>query len=163
MKDNIISLNPEFISFLLNPNADGQNILENMAKQGISGPDIEKALKQISQNGDYREVDPFDKVLLTKGIDNQILTSFRTLARTNNNITETLKIVHQKFQPNNQNVRFNQQTRKNGFYETSGLPLENTLEQIQELISEMDSLKNDASLRQSEDKYASKNPLDEKS
>jgi len=36
-------------------------------------------------------------VLLTKGIDNQILTSFRTLTKANNTVSDTLKIVHNKF------------------------------------------------------------------
>jgi hypothetical protein len=45
----------------------------------------------------YRFQDPFDKVLLTKGIDNQILTSFRTLTKANNTVSDTLKIVHNKF------------------------------------------------------------------
>ena len=44
-----------------------------------------------------RQFDPFDKVLLTKGIDNQILTSFRTLNKSNNMISNTLKVVHQRF------------------------------------------------------------------
>jgi hypothetical protein len=38
-------------------------------------------------------------VLLTKGIDNQILTSFRTLTKANNVVSDTLKIVHTKFSP----------------------------------------------------------------
>ena len=38
-------------------------------------------------------------MLLTKGIDNQILTSFRTLTKANNVVSDTLKIVHTKFQP----------------------------------------------------------------
>ena len=46
-----------------------------------------------------KQFDPFDKVLLTKGIDNQILTSFRTLSKQNNMISNTLKVVHQRFQP----------------------------------------------------------------
>lgn len=36
---------------------------------------------------------------MTKGIDNQILTSFRTLTKANNVVSDTLKIVHTKFQP----------------------------------------------------------------
>ena len=50
-------------------------------------------------NPGYRFQDPFDKVLLTKGIDNQILTSFRTLTKANNVVSDTLKIVHTKFSP----------------------------------------------------------------
>ena len=44
--------------------------------------------------------DPFQKVILVKGIDNSILTSFRTLKRENNTVSDTFKIVHKKFQPN---------------------------------------------------------------
>lgn len=36
---------------------------------------------------------------MTKGIDNQILTSFRTLTKANNVVSDTLKIVHNKFNP----------------------------------------------------------------
>jgi hypothetical protein len=43
--------------------------------------------------------DPFEKVVLVKGIDNSILTSFRTLKRENNTVSDTFKIVHQKFLP----------------------------------------------------------------
>ena len=43
--------------------------------------------------------DPFERVVLVKGIDNSILTSFRTLKRENNTVSETYKIVHKKFQP----------------------------------------------------------------
>jgi hypothetical protein len=38
-------------------------------------------------------------VLLIKGIDNSILTSFRTLKKQNNMVSDTLKIIHNKFQP----------------------------------------------------------------
>lgn len=41
--------------------------------------------------------DPFDKVLLLKNIDNAILTSYRTLKAENNVMSETMKVVHQKF------------------------------------------------------------------
>lgn len=34
-----------------------------------------------------------------KGIDNSILTSFRTLRKQNNLISDTLKVIHNKFQP----------------------------------------------------------------
>jgi hypothetical protein len=54
---------------------------------------------QEEDNPGYRFQDPFDKVLLTKGIDNQILTSFRTLTKANNVVSDTLKIVHTKFSP----------------------------------------------------------------
>ena len=38
-------------------------------------------------------------MLLLKNIDNAILTSFRTLSKQNNVITNTLKVVHNKFTP----------------------------------------------------------------
>ncbi len=43
--------------------------------------------------------DPFEKVILVKGIDNSILTSFRTLKKENNVISDTMKVIHNKFQP----------------------------------------------------------------
>jgi hypothetical protein len=47
-----------------------------------------------------KKFDPFDKVhLSSKGIDNSILTSFRTLTKKNNTISDTFKIIHQQFQP----------------------------------------------------------------
>lgn len=55
--------------------------------------------------------DPFEKVALVKGIDNQILTSFRTLKRENNTISDTFKVVHQKFKP---------QTTKSNFLHRMG-------------------------------------------
>lgn len=44
-------------------------------------------------------VDPFDRVLLLKNIDNAILTSFRTLTKQNNVISHTMKVIHTKFTP----------------------------------------------------------------
>ena len=38
-------------------------------------------------------------MVLSKGIDNSILTSYRTLKKENNVISDTLKIVHNKFCP----------------------------------------------------------------
>lgn len=38
-------------------------------------------------------------MVLVKGIDNSILTSFRTLKGENNTVSDTFKIVHKKFQP----------------------------------------------------------------
>jgi hypothetical protein len=43
--------------------------------------------------------DPFEKVVLIKGIDNSILTSYRTLKGENNTVSDTYKIVHKKFLP----------------------------------------------------------------
>lgn len=42
--------------------------------------------------------DPFEKIILVRGIDNSILTSFRTLKNQNNMISDTLKVIHNKFQ-----------------------------------------------------------------
>ena len=42
-------------------------------------------------------IDPFDRVLLLKNIDNAILTSFRTLTKQNNVVSHTLKVIHNKF------------------------------------------------------------------
>lgn len=54
--------------------------------------------------------DPFDKVLLVKGIDNSILTSCRTLKGENNTVSDTFKIVHKKFLPKkNPNHKFYKQ------------------------------------------------------
>lgn len=57
--------------------------------------------------------DPFEKVVLVKGIDNSILTSFRTLKRENNTVSDTFKIVHQKFLPNKQKGLYYKQFQKN--------------------------------------------------
>ena len=47
-----------------------------------------------------KKFDPFDRVILsTKGIDNSILTSLRTLAKLNNSISDTFKVIHTKFAP----------------------------------------------------------------
>ena len=47
-----------------------------------------------------KKFDPFDRVILsTKGIDNSILTSLRTLAKLNNSISDTFKVIHSKFAP----------------------------------------------------------------
>lgn len=56
-----------------------------------------------------KNFDPFDKVVLVKGIDNQILTSFRTLRGDNNTVSDTFKIVHRKFAP---------QATHNAFFKT---------------------------------------------
>ena len=56
-----------------------------------------------------KNFDPFDKVVLVKGIDNSILTSFRTLRGDNNTVSDTFKIVHRKFAP---------QTTNNSFFKT---------------------------------------------
>jgi hypothetical protein len=57
--------------------------------------------------------DPFNKVLLSKGIDNALLTSYRTLSKKNNTISQTLKVIHNKFTPvNTSNKRVQQLYKK---------------------------------------------------
>lgn len=51
------------------------------------------------RTGEQTKIDPFEKVLLIKGIDNSILTSFRTLKKQNNMVSDTLKVIHNKFHP----------------------------------------------------------------
>lgn len=97
-KEDIISLNPQFLSFLMAPE-----------KADLASKEFTEALNLLaSQN--IRNFDPFDKVVLSnKGIDNPILTSFRTLAKTNNSLSDTFKIIHNKFSSNESN-------RKSAFF-----------------------------------------------
>jgi len=85
-KEDVISLNPQFLNFLMSPE-----------KADTASKEFTEALNLLaSQN--LRKFDPFDRVVLSnKGIDNPILTSFRTLAKTNNSLSETFKIIHNKF------------------------------------------------------------------
>ena len=84
--EETISLNPQFLNFLMSPE-----------KADSATAEFAEALNLLaSQN--LRKFDPFDKVVLSnKGIDNPILTSFRTLAKTNNSLSDTFKIVHKRF------------------------------------------------------------------
>lgn len=50
--------------------------------------------------------DPFEKVILIKDIDNQILTSFRTLKGENNSVSDTSKVIHRKFLGSRNQNRF---------------------------------------------------------
>lgn len=43
--------------------------------------------------------DPFDSVVLERYIDNALLTSVRTMQGLNNNISLSMKVVHNKFTP----------------------------------------------------------------
>ena len=71
---------------------ENQNFLEEQQKeQGIII--INERTRQTIK------IDPFEKVILVKGIDNSILTSFRTLRKQNNLVSDTLKVIHNKFQP----------------------------------------------------------------
>jgi len=61
---------------------------------------LTKVPLEVQQWNEYlkqRNFDPFDRVVLVKGIDNSILTSFRTLKGENNTVSDTFKIVHRKF------------------------------------------------------------------
>ena len=51
--------------------------------------------------------------MLVKGIDNSILTSFRTLKRENNTVSDTFKIVHQKFLPSKHKGLYFKSIKKN--------------------------------------------------
>lgn len=70
-----------------------------------------------------RKFDPFEKVILVKGIDNSILTSFRTLKKENNIISDTFKVIHNKFQPLGQKNSFfmimNKNHNEKGLYPLS--------------------------------------------
>ena len=49
--------------------------------------------------GTLAVVDPFERVFLLNNIDNAILMSFRTPRKQNNILSNTLKVVHNKFTP----------------------------------------------------------------
>lgn len=83
--ENTVNMNPDFLSFLS----------EN---QQINPPKC----SHTKVNG----YDPFEKVVLIKGIDNQILTSFRTLKGDNNTVSDTMKIIHRKFISSKSSNRF---------------------------------------------------------
>ena len=101
-----------------------QRTLKPTMNSKVSSKPVEKDMKNSSQNLDiptpfehpigmadqqpeniYRNFDPFERVLLTSSIDNQILTSFRTINKSNNLISNTLKVIHDRFQPNAQNSK----------------------------------------------------------
>jgi len=99
-KENSISLNPQFLNFLMTPERaeivdQGKNSFHNF----LATEEFDEALKLLnSQN--LKKFDPFDRVILSaKGIDNSILTSLRTLAKLNNSISDTFKVIHSKFIP----------------------------------------------------------------
>jgi hypothetical protein len=56
-------------------------------------------VEQWNQHMKNKGFDPFEKVVLIKGIDNSILTSYRTLKGDNNTVSNTYKILHKKFMP----------------------------------------------------------------
>jgi hypothetical protein len=66
-----------------------------MASHQGANLQMEEAVTAWNQRNDLvQNYDPFEKVMLVKGIDNSILTSFRTLKRENNTVSDTFKIVH---------------------------------------------------------------------
>lgn len=69
----------------------------------LLGP-VEKGYEGFLHNMTHKE--PFEKVVLINGIDNQVLTSYRTLKGANNSLSETHKIVHRKFQPTSNSGRY---------------------------------------------------------
>lgn len=83
-----------------------------------------------------KNFDPFDRVVLVKGIDNSILTSFRTLKGENNTVSDTFKIVHKKFQPSSMHNSYfkNMVTRH-----ANKLPYQ-TDTNIDELVEEEDEM-----------------------
>jgi hypothetical protein len=96
--EDVISLNPQFLNFLMSPE-----------KADTASKEFTEALNLLASHN-LRRFDPFDRVVLSnKGIDNPILTSFRTLAKTNNSLSDTFKIIHSKFLPD-----YN--TNKNAFF-----------------------------------------------
>lgn len=96
--ENTISLNPQFLTYLQETLPNGENPHESqllheeqLKEQGI--------IITTDKNKESTKIDPFEKVILVKGIDNSILTSFRTLKKQNNIVSDTLKVIHNKFQP----------------------------------------------------------------
>ena len=76
--------------------------MENVEKQASEELNMPKVPAEVERWNNYlkqKNFDPFDRVVLVKGIDNSILTSFRTLKGDNNTVSDTFKIVHKKFQP----------------------------------------------------------------
>jgi hypothetical protein len=92
------------------------SVLEELRRLAEGRAGVAQLAEVITSHlrSDNRQFDPFDRVLLTKGIDNQILTSFRTLNKSNNVISNTLKVIHKRFQPSaaNQNIGKAMQSKK---------------------------------------------------
>ena len=83
---------------------EGESAAADAGDKGMA-----KVPSDVAQWNDYlrqRKFDPFDRVVLVKGIDNSILTSFRTLRGENNTVSDTFKIVHKKFQPGKVNAAY---------------------------------------------------------
>jgi len=92
----------------------GNNYEKLAAKTvGATGAPEDAVIGWNQKNEAVQNYDPFEKVVLVKGIDNSILTSFRTLKRENNTVSDTFKIVHQKFLPNKQKGMYHKLMSKN--------------------------------------------------
>ena len=74
---------------------------EQVAVNDYQPPKQDEAVTSwnLPNQDQVQNFDPFQKVVLYQGIDNQILTSLRTLKKENNTVSDTFKIVHQKFLP----------------------------------------------------------------
>lgn len=82
----MVSLSPEILGYITdlnNGNARAQ-LVDHAAEADFKG---------------LASYDPFENVVLISNIDNQILTSFRTLRGDNNFFSDTQKVVHKKFLP----------------------------------------------------------------
>lgn len=82
----------------------GQDFISKLVKHSKESSDstlndLISITKQIEQQlfNSVKLFDPFDQIILSKNIDNQILTSFRTVNKTNNLISNTLKVIHNRF------------------------------------------------------------------
>jgi len=97
--ENTVSLNPRFLQYVMENNVqlNSNNVIE-MSEQEFERSREQGFIVWNEKNTEQR-FDPFEKVILVKGIDNSILTSFRTLKKENNILSETMKIIHNKFQP----------------------------------------------------------------
>lgn len=95
-------------------------------------------------------------MLLVKGIDNSILTSFRTLKRENNTVSDTFKIVHQKFLPNKHASQALKQMQKTYAGKLNLYPhsdTEDISEQIQAEVLAESLMQNDDTQIMSEEQY----------
>jgi hypothetical protein len=95
--ENTVSLNSDFMKLL----TDKQGARSKPQNSPHSvGPELEQMLDTLEMKNVYdnsealQHFDPFEKVLLVKGMDNSLLTSCRTLKGENNTLSETFKIVH---------------------------------------------------------------------
>lgn len=77
---------------------------------------------------DQTQFDPFQKVQLIRDIDNQILTSFRTLKGDNNLVSRTQKIIHRNFKGS--------KSPQSRYYQSHALHMQNKFpfEQIEEEV-----------------------------